>query len=93
MPDAGAVEAAAGADAFREGNPREIGHPDGRRRGVADTHLAETQDVAPFLEALPDDLRAAEEALFHLLRRHGRAVEEVARATGDFQVDDAAVFR
>ena len=49
--------------------------------------------LLPLFKALAHDGSAAFEALRHLVRGHGRAMEEVARTASHFQVDDAPVFR
>ena len=89
VSDTCTVQPAAGTDAFFQGDAGEVGHPHGGRRSVADTHFAETQDIASFLVTASYDFGSAFQTKFHFGFRHGCFMEVVGSAAAYFHIDDA----
>ena len=60
-----------------------------RRRGVADAHFAETDNIATLRRQLSDDRRTASHRLGALGRAHRRLFQVIGGAAGDFCVNKA----
>ena len=86
-------EARSGAHTALQGDAREAGHPYRRRRGVADAHLAEADNVATRLVDGPDGFGTVRYTSVQFVGRHGRLVKEVACAAAHLPGDDGEFGR
>ena len=91
VADSGIVQSGSCPHAHFQRRAGQQVHPNGRRRGVANSHFAYADDVtAPFV-AFCHHAGTGFYASVRFLFRHGRFVKEVPCTTCYFTVDDAGI--
>ena len=86
-------EPRSGTHAALQGDVRKTGHPYRRRRGIADAHLAQADNVATRLVDDPNGFGTVRYTSVQLVGRHGWLVEEVACAAAYLPGDDGEFGR
>ena len=87
MFDPFVIQAASGAYAIDQRDSRQASHPHARRSSVSDSHLTETDHVAPFVVAICDNVGPILDCQFHFVLCHGCLIQEVTGPFPDFPVD------
>ena len=80
-------------DAVAERCRREAMHDEGRRGGIADSHLAKRNDVGSVADFVDRELAAARQGLVGFVPRHRRLACGIGRAHADLGVDQRGVRR